>query len=833
MGRLASRRLVSSFMFFLASILALSLTYDSRVSAIQVGSDWYSYGGLNILLLGDSFSAGNGAHGGYYDVDGCYRARNNWSEQFVRWMRNQGHQVSMQNRACSGAETEDVTNDRDWTKKRGSLLLPRSIDTIDESVARKEIERRGLCVGSYDSGEIITESITINSIKARDASPETAVDYECSRKLRAQTSWVGPEYDVVMLTIGGNDLGFSEIIGTCVLPTTAGQYGNLVKWACPIKLEDAFKHLEKMKSKVYNVLEKIRQSGLRDDAKIILVGYPFMSLDNGHLLGDLAISTHVRQIGRALNEWQSDAVREFNQKYPGQAYFVGDVQDHFALHEPNLNVWLANPKRWIHNAFEPGLDFHEWYHPNSTGHFEYSNVLKKLVMDGAIKPIYASGPLVDMVFNIDTTSTMVTELAHMKSTIRLAAERIRAQTRNARFAVTSFRNNPEITNNDKDYSAFVNLDFTYDIDELVASIDSLVAEGTGGTGEKTVWSGVMAGLNLKWRPGVEKVIVTTTSSRPFAKEPSTDYTKNVVSNKAFRVDPAQMFFLVSGNDESLVEEYREVSVKSGSLVSYTNDFDQYFALFMSAVASNVRSKPHAWLAGPIVAKIGEEVVFDASGSYSGSSAVGLYEWDFEADGEFELVTTEPIVTRTFNKPIDALATVRVTDFDRHTNLANTHLLVSDDGDSVPREIDNCPDAANEDQLDNDSDGIGDVCDEDAWVTWILQDEDVQRIMKEHGLENEAGKTIDGATTGPSEKIERQAVAPKITDNSPTLLVQTAGDVTSLPFSLDLSNPIKPRSEPTTTSTKSVEPKTNFLPFVLGGLVAISAVLLIWKFVGRK
>lgn len=41
---------------------------------------------------------------------------------------------------------------------------------------------------------------------------QASIHYKCHYDLRPQVDFVGPETDLVLMTIGGNDVGFQEII---------------------------------------------------------------------------------------------------------------------------------------------------------------------------------------------------------------------------------------------------------------------------------------------------------------------------------------------------------------------------------------------------------------------------------------------------------------------------------------------------------------------------------------------------------------------------------------------------------------------------------------------
>lgn len=68
---------------------------------------------LRVLVLGDSYSAGNGA-GSYYGAPGCYRSHQDYAEVFAATVRKAPYNqpATVINAACSGAVTADFTHSK-------------------------------------------------------------------------------------------------------------------------------------------------------------------------------------------------------------------------------------------------------------------------------------------------------------------------------------------------------------------------------------------------------------------------------------------------------------------------------------------------------------------------------------------------------------------------------------------------------------------------------------------------------------------------------------------------------------------------------------------------
>jgi hypothetical protein len=119
--------------------------------------------------------------------------------------------------------------------------------------------------------------------------------------------------------------------------------------------------------------------------------------------------------------------------------------------------------------------------------------------------------------------------------------------------------------------------------------------------------------------------------------------------------------------------------------------------------------------GPYMGTVGEAVQFDGSGSSDPDGTVVDYLWDF-GDGN---IGTGVNPTHTYATANLFTVTLTVTDDGSADDTATTTADIEDvvqppdsDGDGVQDDADNCPSIANADQADNESDGIGDVCDDD-------------------------------------------------------------------------------------------------------------------------
>lgn len=320
---------------------------------------------LDVLVVGDSYSAGNGATGTTYGPSGCYRNSTSWSERYAAGLRQQGYAVSLANRACSGGRTPDVRLPRAMDTQTGRTTpAPAGVSTTAQADAH--LRDADLCnTRAFPDEEFWTYRATAVS--------GGTITYDCTRNLRPQADFVTADTDLVVFTMGGNDAGFSTIVQSCFVLVTR------TAAACRAAVDTARSLIPTIRQGLLDDVAALRARGLREDAKIVQLGYPWLQVDNDFTLLDPADPATPYPAGNAVRSLVSDATAELatlpavvNAGHPGQMTFVDGVTTKFSGHEPDAGA--TNPQTWINEAFS-GPDTNLWYHPNDLGQAAYAELL--------------------------------------------------------------------------------------------------------------------------------------------------------------------------------------------------------------------------------------------------------------------------------------------------------------------------------------------------------------------------------------------------------------------------------------------------------------------------
>ena len=319
---------------------------------------------LDIVLLGDSYSAGNGATNDAgepetYGPAGCFRSRVNWAEKYAAALRAQGRTVTLANHACSGGRAGDMISPRVMDTASSSTPTPEGVTTLAQADAY--LAEEDLCnTGAFPDEEFWTYAAT--SVDASE------IEYDCTRKLRPQADFVTADTDLVLFTMGGNDAGFTNIVTQCFILKSAS--------GCQATIDTAREKLPEIKQLLLDGIAGVRAAGLREDAKIVQLGYPYLQTDNDYTLlglppypaGD-AVRTLIDDGTVAL----ASVADEANEGHDGQMTFVHGIKEAFAGHEPDATTPVGNRDRWV-NQVGDGTVTSLWYHPNRLGQNAYAAV---------------------------------------------------------------------------------------------------------------------------------------------------------------------------------------------------------------------------------------------------------------------------------------------------------------------------------------------------------------------------------------------------------------------------------------------------------------------------
>lgn len=733
----------------LAMALALCASF---ISAHPVSADPPTNNGkvAVVTLLGDSFSAGNGA-GDYYDNNSSksYRSRNNWAQHYVNSLRDRGIATIFHNLAFSGATTETL-------REKQIRQVPINSDLVMFSIGGNDND---------SFGNIAVDCFVSATQSPRDCkkSIEAAEAFVQSGELRANTESVLnrleahlPDKHAQIVLMGYPHLSINNpdfLLSRCV------------KW-------DA----QTSKCKEY-------------------FSYP--------------VASRVREVVDKLTAVQEQLVREWNANNDGSrhtVHYVSSIRSDFAGHEPNPSTAAKNDYRWLNEFWETkghlgksgkteaylSFDTMEWYHPNKIGHQKMGEALDR-VLDSATftRDRGVANIPTDVAIIIDTSGTMKENPESIHTMLTGIMNKYTTSNRNVRFGLITYSGLPFMGPTSWwGERPSTRSELTSDIAAVEKAFQGIRGTGGGDTPE-AVYSAYMKAFELNWRPGAQKRVVLISDAPPADPEPITGYTKADVEKKSYELDPVEVYaFDTSGWLET--PNLADLAKRTGGQIVKVNN-PQTAPEAITTAVEKANNKPFAWLDGPYNRAIGESLTLDARGSYSKNGNITSYEWDLNGDGDFEVSSTSPTLEHAWDAAYSGLVGVRVTDSTGATSMATTKLDVSIDGDGVPDDADNCPTVYNYGQTDYDGDGIGDACDDT------------------HGIPTERQPGVfEGPPPGPgtptpttSPSVVTPTPAPT-SSATPTPSVSPTPVPTGIPSSspAPTQNPTRPPTTPTAEPTQS-------------------------------
>jgi len=312
---------------------------------------------------------------------------------------------------------------------------------------------------------------------------------------------------------------------------------------------------------------------------------------------------------------------------------------------------------------------------------ERSALLSKSIL------IYVFGfspPKLDLAFVIDTTGSMSDDIAAAKSAATEIVNRVAANVPDFRIAVVDFRDFPiSPYGGGGDYDYHDALAFTSNKTEAISAINGL-SIGWGNdeleddycalmhaiNGATCRGSGVGSGIGA-WRNIPSKFIILMTDAPPHDPEPFTGYHWSDVVTAAKNADPITVEVIGIGGVSSYLAQ---IASGTGGQVFSAASASEVVAAIMDAIQA-ILDSPVADAGGPYQGFVGSAITFDAGSSYDPDGVIVSYEWDWESDGVYDEVTSDPLAAHTYASSLAGLVTLRVTDDDGLTSVDTAEISV--------------------------------------------------------------------------------------------------------------------------------------------------------------
>lgn len=291
-----------------------------------------------------------------------------------------------------------------------------------------------------------------------------------------------------------------------------------------------------------------------------------------------------------------------------------------------------------------------------------------------ISAITQDVPRLDLVLTIDTTGSMADDIASVQAAGAAILDSISGDDDlvDYRVALTDYKDLFADCPSDG-YASRVDLGFSTASDRaaILGAINALGAAG-GCDLPESVYSGIMSGIRLPWRDGVQKAVIVMGDAPAHDPEPSTGFTLASVLAAAKAVDPALIYTVeINGGAGG---SFKALADGSGGKHYSAAGAGQVTTALLDAIRA-LRGVPVAAAGGPYSGGPGETLTFDASGSSDPDGTITDYAWDFESDGTFDTSGASPTASHAYPAAFTGQVTVRVTDDENNSALAMAPVVV--------------------------------------------------------------------------------------------------------------------------------------------------------------
>jgi lysophospholipase L1-like esterase len=230
-------------------------------------------------------------------------------------------------------------------------LAPAASASAVNYVALGDSYSSGVGAGSYtsSSGSCDRSTNAYSQLWANANAPASYVSAACSGAttssvISSQLSALSSSTTLVSITVGGNDIGFSSVMETCVLEG----------WDCVSAVDTAESEAEnQLPGELNSVLADIKADA--PNARVVVLDYPEL-YDLSKSSSCVGLSTSNRT---ALNQGAQILDSEIQAAAGRYGDVFANVQGQFAGHE------ICDSSSWLHSVNV--LDISESYHPTAAG----------------------------------------------------------------------------------------------------------------------------------------------------------------------------------------------------------------------------------------------------------------------------------------------------------------------------------------------------------------------------------------------------------------------------------------------------------------------------------
>jgi lysophospholipase L1-like esterase len=423
------------------------------------------------------------------------------------------------------------------------------------------------------------------------------VSVVCDRWLAPQVDALNPDVDLVLLTLGGNDAHFPDIVKTCLIMGDAKGCDGAVETARAY-VNNQYTH------DLTDVLTTIER---RTDghAKIAFLAYPGLEVNSDLSITSVQssgvttypVSAKLSELAAEGIAAQRSAIDAVNGIYgAGTVTFVDSIPSLFKGHEPDARGGIANPNRWMYEVFETTTR-DEWYHLKPEGQQQIARLVGSYGTFGAVASNRVARD-VALVVGDDAVARAAAESALADAAIWDGVQVSVIEQRRTADGVHLVRR------------------------VVAAGTDPGMALAALRAAARPDWAPADAvKLPARWNATAQAIYV---GDKSIGAGDLTQVWTGAADGRVVTVDTRVVAVTRSTDNVASVEN--AIANVRGQLVD---------------ALARAQEAPHAWAGGPYVAA-DRDVQLTASGSVGAGHL--SYSWDLNGDGVFETVSDGPNLT---------------------------------------------------------------------------------------------------------------------------------------------------------------------------------------------